>query len=431
LALFRAGEVGRVSSRFLGILLAGALGLAGCSDAMNAGPVLFGHDDRLQNEEFAKKPKLRKKVIDETNRLFGASPRRLRVPAGSGLPDGGLHLGNRVELGDAKARRLAAIAYIPSGRRDPVFQEGGHALYRRHCLHCHGVSGDGDGPTANYLFPPPRDFRLGTFKFTSTAVGAKPTRADLRKTILHGLPGTSMPSFEALMTGPEIEQVLDFVIFLSMRGEVQRLLVEEALISDENDPAALAPEIVQEYATVVFEKWKAAEAQVVAPETPRVPSTPESIRRGRALFLNLVAEQQYRLDCMDCHGPRAQGNGSSFVDPAVFDQYVFGGDPGPGRVRALKQYAEAKQKKWADDWGDPLRPANLNLGVYKGGRRPIDLYWRVTKGINGTPMPAHTNLKPEMIWDLVNFLLALPYQPELLRDAPAAPAPAPAAVARR
>ena len=42
-----------------------------------------------------------------------------------------------------------------------------------------------------------------------------------------------------------------------------------------------------------------------------------------------------------------------------------------------------------DDWGNPLRPANLNRGVYKGGRRPIDLYWRIAKGINGAKMPAH------------------------------------------
>ena len=71
-----------------------------------------------------------------------------------------------------------------------------------------------------------------------------------------------------------------------------------------------------------------------------------------------------------------------------------------------------------DDWGNPLRAANLNLGVYKGGRRPIDLYWRIAKGINGAKMPAHGNLLPDdQIWDVVNFILALPYEPDLLKDA--------------
>ena len=69
-----------------------------------------------------------------------------------------------------------------------------------------------------------------------------------------------------------------------------------------------------------------------------------------------------------------------------------------------------------DEWGNPLRPANLNRGVYKGGRRPIDLYWRIAKGINGAKMPAHyPTLEPEQIWDLVNFVLALPYEPDAAR----------------
>ena len=45
--------------------------------------------------------------------------------------------------------------------------------------------------------------------------------------------------------------------------------------------------------------------------------------------------------------------------------------------------------------GQSSAPANLNRGVYKGGRRPIDIYWRISKGINGAKMPAHnTALDP-------------------------------------
>ena len=36
-------------------------------------------------------------------------------------------------------------------------------LYRQQCLHCHGVSGGGDGPTAEFLNPLPRDYRKGIF----------------------------------------------------------------------------------------------------------------------------------------------------------------------------------------------------------------------------------------------------------------------------
>jgi len=51
------------------------------------------------------------------------------------------------------------------------------------------------------------------------------------------------------------------------------------------------------------------------------------------------------------------------------------------------------------------------LGQYRGGRRPVDLYRRIYAGIKGTPMPgASSSLKPEEIWDIVNYVLDVPYQ---------------------
>ena len=84
------------------------------------------------------------------------------------------------------------------------------------------------------------------------------------------------------------------------------------------------------------------------------------------------------------------GNGPSFVAQDVFNDVVFGGDPSTGP--SGWKYDEKTRELWKnslDDWGNPLRPANLNRGVYKGGRRPIDIYWRIAKGINGAKMPAH------------------------------------------
>ena len=57
----------------------------------------------------------------------------------------------------------------------PVWSDKGgdkHGLYRRHCAHCHGISGDGQGPTAAILNPYPRDYRPGVFKFKSTYTAA-------------------------------------------------------------------------------------------------------------------------------------------------------------------------------------------------------------------------------------------------------------------
>ena len=84
-----------------------------------------------------------------------------------------------------------------------------------------------------------------------------------------------------------------------------------------------------------------------------------------------------------------------------------------------------------DSWGTIVRGRNLYEGVYRGGRRPIDLYYRIHGGIEGAGMAAYKGIKgdlnPEMlgltaaefeqldpIWDIVNFLRALPYRD--LRD---------------
>jgi mono/diheme cytochrome c family protein len=400
-----------------------AIAAAGCSDAFNAGPLQYVEADALTKDLGPKanlhgKANLQNKVRQALLRLYGKDPQNIRVPEGSGLTNGGIYLANHVLQGEGQGTVTRQILQGES-RDDPRLkpQAGGYAIYRRNCLHCHGVSGAGDGPTAPFLYPTPRDYRRGIFKFTSTPSGARPHRDDLRRTIKYGLHGTSMPAFEPLLTEAEIEQVIDYVMFLSMRGETELSLIEEASITDENDPNALGEDIVKDIANGVFNKWKQAQAQVVNPPIARTPPTRDSILRGRDLFLG--------SDCKDCHGRLALGNGESFVDQDVFNNVVFGGDPSERarRVEALPEKTRTLWNQKPDDWGNPLRPANLNRSIYKGGRRPIDIYWRIAKGINGAQMPAHypSPFDDKKTWDVVNFVLALPYEPDLLTDAPAPP----------
>ena len=410
--------------RVLGIPL--GLGLffsvAGCSDSYLAGPIVYTESKAITQEvkgkpNLAGKPKLQQKVRDALAKVYGDSPQVIKVPEGSGLPNGGLRLANYIQTDKGRIPNLTRET--PDG--EATQQEGGYGIYRRHCLHCHGVSGAGDGPTAPFLFPVPRDYRRGLYKFTSTPNGDRPHRDDLRRTIRDGLPGSSMPAFEALLTKDEIEQVLDYVVFLSLRGETENGLVEEASVSDENDAEALSEDTVKEIASGVAGKWTSAQENVVNPPIPRTPSTRESILRGRDLYLGRTKE---KLECAGCHGARGNGDGPSFIDQKIFNDIVFGGNPSeqPERVAKLDEKTRDLWNQKLDDWGNPLRPANLNRGVYKGGRRPIDLYWRIAKGITGAQMPGHfPTINHEQIWDVVNFVLALPYEPELLKDAASHP----------
>ncbi|MEO1993851.1 MAG: cytochrome c, partial [Planctomycetaceae bacterium] len=300
----------------------------------------------------------------------------------------------------------------------------GRQLYMEHCMHCHGVSGDGSGPTARYLNPLPRDYRKGVFKFTSTKKDLKPNRDDLKRTIKLGIPGTYMPSF-MLLTDKELQSVTEYVRWLALRGELElkllsllpdysnskqaRKLREKARSaqgeasqtrSEQEDEleATLKQfltsqgefddsgfrEGVDEEANFLVESWDrvAHGDNVIRPSAPRTPSSPVSIQRGRRLYLDK------KLNCRNCHGDTGLGNG-----PQTRDYEKDATKPG-----------------LFDDWGHPLKPRNLTTGIYRGGRRPIDIYRRIRSGIKGAKMPAFdVNVASEQdVWDLVNYVLSIP-----------------------
>ena len=59
--------------------------------------------------------------------------------------------------GVSLALGLAWMAHAQS-QQDP----GAHTLFIRYCAGCHGLSGQGDGPSATTLQPPPADLTRGT-----------------------------------------------------------------------------------------------------------------------------------------------------------------------------------------------------------------------------------------------------------------------------
>lgn len=274
----------------------------------------------------------------------------------------------------------------------------GRLLYAEHCQHCHGVSGDGNGPTARYLNPLPRDYRDGKFKFTSTPYTHPPARNDLGRIVDNGIPGTYMPSFK-LLKPEELDSIVEYVRWLSMRGQSEKALAGLA----ESGAAATAEKMLElfpdEAEAVVVGPWVEVESgdMTILPETERPEATAESIAIGQKLFVSKTAK------CSDCHGKSGLGNGTQTLA-------VEQGQTEPGLH---------------DAWGHIVIPRNLRSGIYRGGRRPIDIYRRVAAGIKGTPMNAFKtnlyNLKDESlglngdekdlaVWHVVNYVLSLPYE---------------------
>lgn len=68
----------------------------------------------------------------------------------------------------------------------------GHRAYSYYCVACHGKNGDGRGPASVGLRTPPRDFRVGTFKFTGVEEGKLPPDDAVIRVMTTGLDGTAM-----------------------------------------------------------------------------------------------------------------------------------------------------------------------------------------------------------------------------------------------
>src|SRR5205814_128439 len=87
-----------------------------------------------------------------------------------------------------------------------------------------------------------------------------------------------------------------------------------------------------------------------------------SVKRGRELFVEPSAAVQEKLGkdtCFSCH--KDFGRQSTF------------------------RY---------DVWGTFAKPNNFLQGVFRGGRRPVDIYYRVHSGIRPSGMLAFGNLLP-------------------------------------
>jgi mono/diheme cytochrome c family protein len=275
--------------------------------------------------------------------------------------------------GDDEARALAAGL----GLTDENLKAGAR-LFRDRCQECHGVAGDGRGPTSAWLTPRPRDYRQGAFKFTSTA-NHKPSRADLFRTLTNGLKTTPMPAF-AMRSEEDRHRLIDYVMYLSLRGRTEFDVLKAVLQHGEDGLDGT----VEDHAAAVLKSelkaWTLAESSEIPatpPELPDgLPELAESVRRGHALFLDPKGAA-----CATCH---------------------------------VRYGREAKPQH--DVWGTLIRPAELTEPKRKAGDDPATLFRRVRGGIAPSGMPAAVGLTDAQTWDVVHFLRALPYPDRMPPD---------------
>ncbi len=82
--------------------------------------------------------------------------------------------------------------------------EAGRRFYMKNCITCHGPQGDGRGPRAGFISPPPRNFHADDAR-------RRLNRPALFRAIAMGLPGTVMPAWSKVLDEQQIADVAEFV----------------------------------------------------------------------------------------------------------------------------------------------------------------------------------------------------------------------------
>ncbi len=120
----------------------------------------------------------------------------------------------------------------------------------------------------------------------------------------------------------------------------------------------------------VFQQAQPAPVEIAAD-----PGAKANLAKGKELYV--------QLGCAACHGAAGRANGMSAA----------------GLV---------------DDWGMPIRPANLTQGwSYRGGHSPKAVMLRVLAGIDGAGMPSYTGaVSPQDAWHLSYYVASLQQPPK-------------------
>lgn len=215
----------------------------------------------------------------------------------------------------SRTERRAIAAYLTSlsGLAPPAQPA---EQYAQLCARCHGEKGAGDGPAAETLLPRPRIFTNA--KFFNWLPEERAYRA-----IRDGVPGTAMPPFGKLLDEKQAQALFGW-IRTNFLGE-QRT----------------QPPVPRK-----------------VPEKSAVAYSPESVKRGKAAFLER---------CYGCHGRIGDGKG-------------------PNAPEMLP------------------RPRNLTTRLFFQDVSDSRLYESITYGIVGTGMPPWDMLSEDQRWDLVNYV---------------------------
>jgi len=238
-----------------------------------------------------------------------------------------------------------------------VLDRGARA-YMTACRPCHGHLGDGKGPQAVGMSPPPRDLRLGVVSFSSAPAGSVWRDEDVVRIVRSGLAGTGMRAWSDV-SDEDLAAIVQFVKTLSPRFRTEAPA----------DPVEITAD----------------------PWAGRAGGAAAAAARGRAVYHGLAR-------CQACH-------------PAYASPEEIQGWARAAGVRAEPRPEPHRPLRVASDFGRLLEATDFRVGPLRAvrpGHRAEDLYRSIAAGLGGTAMPTWKGVLPEEdLWALVHYVESL------------------------
>jgi mono/diheme cytochrome c family protein len=221
----------------------------------------------------------------------------------------------------------------------------GYTTYQEYCVQCHGALGNGQGPASMGMFPPPRNFTLGLYKFGNVPAGDLPHDEDFYRIIRGGLNGTAMLKWD--ISDKRLDAVTQYIkTFAPAAWEDQTKTLGEAI-------------------TLTPDPYAGNEAQAIAD--------------GKQVY-------HVAANCQSCHSGYAtreeMKNWKADVDETTY------------------------QVKLQDsDHGYKAMPPDFTWHQIRTGATVENLYLRISAGIGGAAMPSWKGvLEDKQIWAVAHYV---------------------------
>lgn len=231
----------------------------------------------------------------------------------------------------------------------------GKSTYTEYCMPCHGVNGDGNGVSAKGLQVPPRNFKLGQYKFGNVVSGELPHDEDFYKILREGLTGTAMLPWKEMS--------------------------EQQMFN-----------VVQYIKTFAPAKWEGADKKlgdrITLTKDPYGDAHKESaIQRGKEVY-HVVAQ------CWTCH--------RAYVSHAEFNEISQKINGKPVTEFDPEMYHVKLQPS---DYGYSSMPPEFTYDSVRSAKTVDEIYIRLNAGVGGTSMPSWKGtLQDDEIWAVAHYV---------------------------